>query len=235
MNDETDRTASGAAESPGRGTGEFRNAAANVEGTAVQIGTVSGDVYVGGHARQDEGVPLIVTVQQPFSYFVAPLEDALPAERTSPIPEPKPVTRQECLGLVDRADVAHGQGWSDALTVLVEGRGPQAVILAALRPAVLARRPARPMTTVSSTRQVLEPRRFVLDLDGVPARLHAAQGPGFPFTVTASDPEQFRITLELHDPVDVDWVMELDWICAGRTGTIRLPDTGHYTHFPLPE
>ncbi|OAP22899.1 hypothetical protein A4R44_06361 [Amycolatopsis sp. M39] len=94
--------------------------------------------------------------------------------------------------------------------------------------------PARPMTSVSSVRQVSEPRRFVLDLDGVPA-VAPVRGSDFPFTVTASDPEQFRTTLELGEPVDVDWVMELDWICAACTGTVRIPETGHYTHFPLPE
>ncbi|SFQ68253.1 hypothetical protein SAMN05421854_11926 [Amycolatopsis rubida] len=94
--------------------------------------------------------------------------------------------------------------------------------------------PARPMTSVSSVRQVSEPRRFVLDLDGVPA-VAPVRGSDFPFTVTASDPEQFRTTLELGEPVDVDWVMELDRICTACTGTVRIPETGHYTHFPLPE
>ncbi|WP_246412488.1 hypothetical protein [Amycolatopsis dendrobii] len=178
--------------------------------SVVQIGTVGGDVYVGGTVRQDGGMPLVVTVLQPSSSFVVLLDDAPPAESAPPPPEPKRLTRQECLDLADRPDFASRQGWSDTLTVLVEGRSAQAVVLAALRPVVLARRPARPMPPVSSARQVLEPRRFVLDLDGVPVRLHTVQGPGFPFTVTASDPEKFRIALELREPVEVDWITELD-------------------------
>ena len=76
----------------------------------------------------------------------------------------------------------------------------------------------------------MEPRPFRLDLGRDAARL-VAEGPDFPFTVTAGDPEEFRIRLEPGDR-EVDWYLELDWTYAGRTGTVRIPDSGHYRHYP---
>jgi len=70
----------------------------------------------------------------------------------------------------------------------------------------------------------------MLDVEQDPPRL-TAEGPDFPFTVTASDPEQFW--MELCVPrQEVDWHLALDWICAGRTGTLRIPESGHYTEYP---
>jgi hypothetical protein len=99
---------------------------------------------------------------------------------------------------------------------------------------MLARRPPRPVVVVrvcGRFSEALERRLFTVDLERDPPRL-MSKGPDFPFTVTASDPEQFRIDLKVLDH-EVDWHLELDWICTGRAATVRIPTTGHYTHYPI--
>jgi hypothetical protein len=198
---------------PADGAVPARNTAANVNGSVVQVGKVDGDVTV--HVARDSpevhDVPVIVTI------------DLSEAEYLVKFQEDEPVQGDLMAGV--------WHGWSDGLAVLVEGRSAQAVVLKALRPVVLARRPPRPITGIGTICGILEPRRFTIDLEQDPPRL-VAQGPDFPFTVTASDPEQFRIKQKVWDH-EVDWHLELDWICAGRTGTLCVPDTGHFTHYPI--
>jgi len=47
--------------------------------------------------------------------------------------------------------------------------------------------------------------------------------PNFPFTVTASDPEQFVFT-PLSEFDEVEWRLELDWICQGKEGVATIPN-----------
>jgi hypothetical protein len=125
------------------------------------------------------------------------------------------------------------------ITVLVEGRGAQAVILHALRPVTLGRG-LRPL------RREVSPRLFRVDFDDRPVdasdiesglyadlvRLEprfrpATGGPDFPFAVHSSEPELFTITafLQSRRVQAVEWRLELDWTCAGRNGTFVIPET----------
>ncbi|GAA4960850.1 hypothetical protein GCM10023205_25280 [Yinghuangia aomiensis] len=51
-------------------------------------------------------------------------------------------------------------------------------------------------------------------------------GPDFPFTISATDIEQFRFTASAGFE-EVCWQVELDWICAGRQGTVVINDNGY--------
>jgi hypothetical protein len=133
--------------------------------------------------------------------------------------------------------VRHHDGWSQVVVdgdppelvptcktidVLVEGRGPQAVVLHGLRPVILTHRPPQPAWEVP--RPIVEPapmhvRPFIGHLGPSPRIDPPVGEPNFPFTVTASDPEQFTIVC-YGAKEDTEWQLELDWTCAGRHGTV---------------
>jgi hypothetical protein len=111
------------------------------------------------------------------------------------------------------------------LQVAVEALDDRAVILSSMRPAVLSRRP--PSGILSPHAGILKPRPFAVLLDDDPPRLvpRGSGKAGFPFTVQKQDPELFELTVETKQ-WDVTWLLELDWICAGRAGTKRIDLAG---------
>jgi hypothetical protein len=218
-------------EHPAPGT---HNEATGEVGNLVQAGTVHGGVHFHGAAAvHDE--PVIVTVEaHRSSHFFAVDGD----------PE----------GLVLLSD-------HTSITVTVEGRSAQAVVLQDLKPVVVARRERRlavrrrPPEVYPSMMSV---RRIEVDLTAAELRLKAgdlsfsadlrddephvrAQGSsyfgpdgrvlavlphgGFPYTVTASDPEQFVVSPSVTGQ-EVDWELHLEWLHAGRRGTTVVDDGG---------
>lgn len=168
-------------------------------GNTVQAGDIHGDVHLivnMGHAEYE--TPIVVTSTS------SGVEFAVVAEAAD--------SRKLLIS-----------GWG-VFTVLVEGRSAQAVVLHAIRPVVVRRRPPRPPLDRQAAFSRMEPRRFVIDFDAEQPCV-AAQGVDFPFTVSASDPEQFQFT-PLSRQDEVEWRFELDWTCAGRNGTtvIESPD-----------
>ncbi|GAA4420252.1 hypothetical protein ACFQV2_06225 [Actinokineospora soli] len=49
-----------------------------------------------------------------------------------------------------------------------------------------------------------------------------------PITVSAGAPVRLTAMPELLNQ-DLGWHLEIDWICAGRRGTLRVPESGHFT------
>lgn len=91
-----------------------------------------------------------------------------------------------------------------------------------MRPVVVTRRP--PLDGhLTKHWGIVAVRRYILYLDDEPPRL---VGPPFLYTVAPDEPEVFEMTVycEHHD---IEWRLELDWICAGRTGT-TVVDLGGY-------
>lgn len=113
---------------------------------------------------------------------------------------------------------------AEDIEILVEARSVQAVVLHALRPVVLARRQPGPAYYEMTVTGHLEVRPFIVDLDPDSLRL-ATEGVDFPFTVSASDPELFRLSPTVTEH-EVSWQLELDWTCAGRHGLIIINDNG---------
>ena len=142
-----------------------------------------------------------------------------------------------CFDVPIVVSVRHHDGWSQVavdgdppelvptcktIAVLVEGRGPQAVVLHGLRPVVLAHRPPQPAWEVPRPIVEFAPmhvRPFIGHLGPSPRIDPPVGEPNFPFTVTASDPEQFTIVC-YGAKEDTEWQLELDWTCAGRHGTV---------------
>ncbi|MFJ3825099.1 helix-turn-helix domain-containing protein [Streptomyces nodosus] len=67
---------------------------------------------------------------------------------------------------------------------------------------------------------------FGVDLDaGRPAAVPVAGQRGFPFKVSESDPEVFRVRARTAAH-DVRWYLELEWSSGARHGTVRIDDHG---------
>ncbi|WP_200863003.1 tetratricopeptide repeat protein [Amycolatopsis orientalis] len=117
--------------------------------------------------------------------------------------------------------------------ITVEARTNRAVVLQSARVVVVSRTPPRPACLLVRLGAHLEPRPFTTDFDAPSPRL-VAQGPDFPFTVSATDVEQFEI-----EPIttthEVAWRLEVDWTCAGRQGTTVIDNHGEPFHaYPVP-
>lgn len=91
----------------------------------------------------------------------------------------------------------------------------------------------------TDVRAEVSPRRWLHGVLPEPSRLIAGrlvardgtpQGPvlphgGFPYTVTASDPERFIFRPQVTGH-EVTWNMRLEWLCAGRLGTTIIDNDG---------
>lgn len=146
------------------------------------------------------------------------------------------VPRPDELGWSEWRQWTHANGSpvspESHLSVRVEGVDRQAVILERMRFHVVNRAvPGEVVLTVaerSAYRSALEPRRFSIDLvSGAAGIPHPAPGSGtdFPYTVSQNDPEWFLVDLDVGS-TDVEWTAELDWSCAGRTGSLRIDRGG---------
>jgi hypothetical protein len=117
----------------------------------------------------------------------------------------------------------------DRLNLRVEGTSPQAVVLERMRFRVVERTPPRAVA-LSLVNHIhssaMMPRCFGVDLSYGTEKELVPQGvPDFPYRVHQSDPEWFVV--ELYGVEDgVAWVVELDWLCAGQSGTLRIDDGG---------
>jgi hypothetical protein len=103
--------------------------------------------------------------------------------------------------------------------MIVEALDPPAVVLTELRPVVLTRRPRA--GGLLPHHGAVPVRPFAVRLDEDPPRLDQLGDAGFPFKVTPDDPEVLDLTVHTAT-ADVRWVLELDWTCAGRSGTRRV-------------
>ncbi|WP_410645584.1 hypothetical protein [Amycolatopsis sp. lyj-346] len=119
--------------------------------------------------------------------------------------------------------------------VTLEAWTTRAVVLRAARVVVLSRRIPRPACREGFIGARPSVRHFETNLDRhVEPRLPGFDagsprldpvGPDFPFTISATDVEQFRFTAHANAE-EVRWQVELDWICAGREGTAVINDNG---------
>lgn len=108
--------------------------------------------------------------------------------------------------------------------LIVEAPSLPAVIVDDLRPAVLTRRAAS--GDHNPHWGAVAVRRFDLFLDEPAPRLHRCRdGDDFPFKVSPADPEVFDIAVHV-ELGDVEWALDLEWTCAGRSGVRRIDLNG---------
>ncbi|MGV4926399.1 hypothetical protein K2224_15330 [Streptomyces sp. BHT-5-2] len=178
------------------------------QGAVVQAGAISGGVHLHlpGDGFEDTESPLIVTVERSG-------KDA-------------PYDEQTVLLDTDPPEVMVREG-SFRVTVESSLTG-RAVILRRMRPVVLSRRPARRachgLITPPPTFRRVAPRHFSTDLNKATPQLQA-EDVDFPFSVSATDVEEFIITPAAGGD-EILWHLEIDWLCAGRHGTTIVDDHG---------
>ncbi|MFJ7245121.1 hypothetical protein ACIQWA_10790 [Kitasatospora sp. NPDC098652] len=150
----------------------------------------------------------------------------------SPAPPP-PADSPVAVTCEVEADYLIQRGWADGVPlsgghvrVFVEACEDRAVLLRALRPVVVSRRPPIDGTETMHW-GVPQVRKYTVDFDKDPPRL---KGPRFLYTVAPGDPEVFELTVHC-DRYDVEWRLELDWTCAGRSGTSVVDLGGHPFRF----
>ncbi|MEU6098217.1 helix-turn-helix domain-containing protein [Streptomyces sp. NPDC047079] len=145
----------------------------------------------------------------------------------SPQRVPPPPTEQDAPGWVSALSaVSSGEQY---LVLTVQGTGASTVVLEDLR-----------VRTVSSDAPLawsdyamgvgcgggVETYAFGVDLDKGRPSVVPSQGQGdFPFKVSESDPEVFRVRARTAGH-DVRWYLELEWSSGSRHGTVRIDDHG---------
>lgn len=172
-------------------------------GDVVMAGSIRGDVHFHQGTRDDSSDlrnPVIVRVRrQPGSTLADLVVDADP---------PRPMAPSGTLYIV----------------TLQARPTTRAVILRAARVVVESRRPPRPACLQPRIGRAIVPRYFKTELDADPPRLHA-QGADFPFSISATDVEEFHFEAVVRDD-EVRWRIELDWECAEYEGTVVIDDNG---------
>lgn len=129
---------------------------------------------------------------------------------------------------------------NNCLELTVEGRTAQAVVLKQMRFHVLNRRPGSVPCGVRldlsrlSLGASLNVRNFAVDLGSAEVAVPAPMPlqpyefrltPDFPYVVHRTDPERFYFSLDYGDE-DIEWFAVLDWLSAGRSGSVRIDDAG---------
>ncbi|MEU5658682.1 helix-turn-helix domain-containing protein [Streptomyces sp. NPDC047737] len=138
----------------------------------------------------------------------------------------------------------HGavHGGEALVRITVQGRSPSdAVVLHALHVRVVDRAAPLPWNAYrmdSGCGGAVTPRHFAVDLDrprplarpvdgldASGAEVRKIPAVSFPYKVTSSDPEELLVSARTAG-CDCRWYLELEWSAGGRTGTVRITDSG---------
>jgi hypothetical protein len=113
------------------------------------------------------------------------------------------------------------------LKVSLQGRSATAVILQELRVIIVDPSPLLKGNVYALGDDCggqLGTRSFFIDLDEAQLIAGDSEGP-FPYKISESDPEVFVLIVEA-TRCNCTWYIELDWVSAGRVGTVRIDDRG---------
>ncbi|GAB2966193.1 hypothetical protein [Saccharothrix stipae] len=208
-----------------------RNKMSGQASVVIQVRDIHGDVIVHGDGQgmPADALPLMVTASLEWAREQYGMHHVVagPISRVAPGGDLREFIRWLADHEVKPSD-------NTRLKLLVEGVRPQAVVLTDLVIAVQARVPSGPPEGVElfspQLFHKLEPRWFRADLRGgdrvsvVPNSARGQSGE-FPYVVHQAEPEQFAVDLELGDQ-DVEWLAELHWTSAGRSGVLEISDRG---------
>jgi hypothetical protein len=155
------------------------------------------------------------------------------SDRTpSNLPVPKSLSNQSLHQWSVRED-APATGFV-SLDVVIQSPDKEAVVLRGAEVHIVHRGPA-PVGSSYYTQECgggLGPRFFQVDLDSrspsvVPTRGSNGPAQDFPFKVSASDPEDLRITALCQTCGDTKWYLTVDTVLNGKEGKLRIDDGGH--------
>ncbi|MDH6438934.1 hypothetical protein M2158_007475 [Streptomyces sp. SAI-144] len=156
-----------------------------------------------------------------------------------PAQVPPPPTAQDAANWAGTLGAIHGR--QTMVQISVQGRNSTAVVLEDLRVRVVSRgTPAKGNAYAmdQGCGGALTPRYFSVDLDKDRPIAHSQSGNDgenvipavrMPYRVSSEDPEVLLVTAET-EGCDCGWYLELDWSSQGRTGTVRVDDSGRPFH-----
>ncbi|TXS49917.1 hypothetical protein [Streptomyces sp. t39] len=148
---------------------------------------------------------------------------------------PPPPTQADAAPWASALGALHGG--ETLVRVTVQGTGGQPVVLESMQVRIVQRRIPQALSAYrmsSGCGGALTPRLFEVDLDrsrpvarSVPGNDSGEQIPAvsFPYTVSSSDPEALLVSGRAV-ACDCDWVLDVGWSSAGRSGTVRIDDGG---------
>ena len=141
-----------------------------------------------------------------------------------------PPNEQDAAGWVSANDAVSARDQTVKLTV--QGKGKDTVVLESLNVRVAGT--SAPLAWTNYKMGYLgvgcggrvPQHSFDVNLDAsVPRPVASGGDSGFPYKVSASDPEAFFINATANTRY-VRWYLELEWSSGGRQGTVRIDDTG---------
>ncbi|AKZ57292.1 putative DNA-binding protein [Streptomyces ambofaciens ATCC 23877] len=172
----------------------------------------------------DAGPPLTVSTT-PY-YWDTPCEHAFLVDR-SPKNVLPPPPQQDAVGWATAYGAVSANRQTAVLTV--QGTGAETVVLTGLHVRVVSSRPPLDWDQYvmgNGCGGQVDPKDFDVALDlGNPLAMPVGGQRNFPYKVSESDPEVFRVNAHTSGH-DVSWYLELEWSSGGREGTVRVDDHG---------
>ncbi|MFF4748270.1 helix-turn-helix domain-containing protein [Streptomyces sp. NPDC002514] len=183
----------------------------------------TGDAPAGGDGTNSG--PLLTVNTKPFTWE-DPCSQHYLIDRAPTEIGPPPVEQDAPAWVAAYKAVSAGE---QLLTVTVQGTGADTVVLDGLQVRVVGR--DAPLAWNDYAVGVgcggnVPTRPFTVALDAARPVVVAGSGQrNFPFKVSESDPEVFRITAQA-SAYDVTWYLELSWSSGNRKGTLVIDDHG---------
>ncbi|MFE2050444.1 helix-turn-helix domain-containing protein [Streptomyces sp. NPDC059459] len=172
----------------------------------------------------DTGPPLTVSTT-PY-YWDTPCEHAFLVDR-SPKNVLPPPPQQDAVGWATAYGAVSANRQTAVLTV--QGTGAETVVLTGLHVRVVSSSPPLGWDQYvmgNGCGGQVDPKDFDVALDlGNPLVMPVGGQRNFPYKVSESDPEVFRVDAHTSGH-DVSWYLELEWSSGGREGTVRVDDNG---------
>ncbi|MYR44682.1 transcriptional regulator, partial [Streptomyces sp. SID5910] len=169
--------------------------------------------------------PALTVATTPY-YWDVPCDHAFLVDR-SPQNVLPPPPQQDAVGWA----TAYGAVSANRQTVVltVQGTGEETVVLEDLHVRVASSRPALDWNQYvmgNGCGGGVDTASFDVALDlGTPTAVPVAGQRDFPYKVTESDPEVFKVKAHTGGR-DVSWYLELEWSSGDRHGTLRVDDHG---------
>lgn len=190
-------------------------------------GTGDGAKGGGGAGAAEGGVPVTVSTQP--QHWEDPCGHPYLVDKDPATLSPPP-NEQDAAGWVAANGAVSARDQTVKLTV--QGKGKETVVLESLNVRVAGA--GAPLAWTNYKMGYLgvgcggnvPKHSFAVNLDAsVPRPTPQAGESGFPYKVSASDPEAFFINATANTRY-VRWYLELEWSSGSRSGTVRIDDTG---------
>ncbi|MGW0910091.1 helix-turn-helix domain-containing protein [Streptomyces sp. NPDC002853] len=210
-----------------KGSGGPKDEGSKGDGSATGAPGTGDGAKGGGTDAARGGVPVTVSTQP--QYWAEPCGHPYLVDKDPATLSPPP-NEQDAAGWVAANGAVSARDQTVKLTV--QGKGKETVVLESLNVRVAGT--SAPLAWTNYKMGYLgvgcggnvSKHSFAVNLDASVPRPTPLEGEsGFPYKVSASDPEAFFINATANTRY-VRWYLELEWSSGSRRGTVRIDDTG---------